>query len=268
MQSSYFHQGHLIDEHQYTCLCCQEIVGKEDSITIEKQLSSREKNCMWCGDDFDLSEEKILQILDDEGIIDELNETASRLNRASQQILLNGDIHKIVLDLEVEGGMVMSIQPHDFEKERKKAIMIHFGIDVDKEKFDPRYADKNGKPRDRIEDAIPYEEMRRDELPHKILQFVKKNPDCTGSDIKKRVRFSRTSRIRNLPNHPISRLYGSKLIDCTSKFLGLADMSAVASRMPSGYFGKVPRYSRKYTITAHGIGVLKELASKRKEVLL
>jgi len=264
-----YYNGHLIDEHEHKCLCCQEVVGDEDSRAIVEQLKNREKNCMWCGYDFDIAEEDILHRLEDEGAI---NEIAARLNNArlSDQ---DDSFANMIFDIEVqrEDGYPIisaSVKKKDFEKEKKDVIFERFGIDTDKERFDPGYADKDGNPRDRIEDAVEYEEIRRDDLPHKILQFVEKNPGCTGSDIKKRVRFSRTSRIRDLPNHPVSRLYASKLIDCTSKFTGLVDMSAVAARMPSGYFGKMPRFSRKYTITAHGRGVLTMLDMKRKEVLL
>ena len=45
-----------------TCHCGEE-VGYEDAAAITEQLEAREKNCMWCGEDFDLSEVDIVHIL-------------------------------------------------------------------------------------------------------------------------------------------------------------------------------------------------------------
>ena len=58
-RSDFIHSIHPFEMGSGECLCCEEEVGDEDAVAIIKQLENREKNCMWCGEDFDLTEEEI-----------------------------------------------------------------------------------------------------------------------------------------------------------------------------------------------------------------
>lgn len=246
------------------CCCCDENVGIDDAKTIFDQVKNCEKICMWCGDGFDITDDERTEILEDS----DLSALADRLNEVQYHRTPNEidfDYHKNVRTSDEDRG---KIKKRAFEKKKKEAIKVYFGIDTDVEKFDPGYADAHGKPHDRINDAVPYEEMRKKDYPHRVLLYIDQNPNCTGSGINKNVGASRLSKFKKLPHHPISRLYASKLIDCTSEFIGFVDMSSMAERFPSGYFGKMPRFSRKYIITPHGKGVLAEFEKGRKEVLL
>lgn len=243
------------------CCCCGELVGEDDAKVIYEQIKNCEENCMWCAEDFNLTQDERDVVLDDgdmSAIANKLNEV--RYHRTPNEIF---DKHGMMpMDKSI-------FKDGEFEKNKKRAIQMYYGIDTDKEKFDPGYADKDGNPYDRINDAIPYEEIRVNDLAYKILKFINQNPNCLAATINKNVRASRVTKLKKLPYHPISRLYASKLVDCESKFIGFVDLKALVERSPSGYFGKMPRFTRKYIITPHGKGVLAELEKgKRKEVLL
>ena len=274
MVSPLFHCGHLLSgAYRDKCLCCDETVGEDDAQTIAIQLNNREKNCMWCGDDFNLSDEEVEYIVDDNSDIDEFATILNDASNACRAAIKDG---QMFLDVETDEGWhkgvlwekKTTVEKRRFEEERKKAIKSYYGIDIDKEKFDPGYADKDGNPHDRVLDAVPYEEIPAKGLVHRLLKFIKKYPNCTAADIKRGVKFTRKVYYGKLQNQPTSRLYASGLITCDSTFTGFVDMSSMASKFPSGYFGKIPRFSRKYAITLNGEGVLGEFESGRKKVLL
>jgi len=56
----------LVKSKNEHCLCCQEHVGAEDADVITTQLKNCEKQCTWCGDDFDIPDGELEYILEEE----------------------------------------------------------------------------------------------------------------------------------------------------------------------------------------------------------
>lgn len=254
---------HLANTNE-RCRCCGEDVGKHDAKEIHKQLENREKNCMWCGYDFELTEEEIVSILNGEGDV-ELEEVAKALNRQSNYIIAgNHNADTVFFDVETQNGPEENTP--EYEESRKMAILQVYGIDTDKEKFDPGYADKHGNPRDRIVDGIAYEEIRKDNLAHRMLKYVKDNPECNITTLRKKSMHCKISKYKRLSESPIARMIASDLLECTSEFAGLYKVGD--KKFISRYFGKIPRFKRKFTITKHGEGVLAEFDKGKDMVLL
>lgn len=243
------------------CQCCDEDVGYDDAAEILKQLENGEKNCMWCGYDFDLTEEEIVHILNGDDDV-ELDETAKRLNQKSR--MTKPCIDTVFFDAATQNGPEENTP--EYEESRKMAILQVYGKDIDKEDFDPGYADKHGNPRDRIVDGIAYEEIRKGNLAHRMLIYVKDNPECNTTELRRKSMHCKISKYKRLSDSPIARMVASDLLECTSEFAGLYKIGD--KKFISRYFGKIPRFKRKFTITKHGEGVLAILDNGRDMVLL
>jgi len=261
-------------DHEY-CGCCQVHVGAEDALVIIKQLKNCEKQCTWCGDDFNLN-------VTDAATIVESYETTPKTTLE----LLRDIIHKKNKDTvftSTYGAMQTmysldsnlnqkQTQTRAYSKEdtpewkaaRKEAILNTFGVDTDKETFDPGYADKNGDPHDRMFDGDPYYQVDRNMLPHRMLRIVSDNPGCITNHLMKKSYTSRPQRKKRLNHSCIARLAASKLIKFTSDFMCFYSTSNPSCA--SMYLGKIPRFKRKFTITPKGSEFLKKLDTDKKRM--
>lgn len=234
--------SHGIYDTFYTrkCVCCLEIIGTDDDKAIREQIEKNEKNCIWCGYDFPRDKENII-IVDEE---EELREIARLLNRDSSNYLY----HKKAREYE--------------EKLSKKYKEPKVEKPFDELK--PKYVDINGNPRDRINDAIPYEEIQRDSVQHKMLKCIKNNPGCNGSFVRLHAKPSNKTQKYVLENSPLSRLYASKLVDCKSEFMGFNKMKDYS---PFSELEKIPRFSRKYILTERGEGIIKIFETTNRKMV-
>ena len=220
------------------CASCGEDVGNDDSRSILNQLENKEKTCTWCGDDFPLSEDGDPQW----GMFD-LLKTAKLLNINSTSYFQEknriGTTRQTVNFKEGE--------PYD------KVDISKLGL-----------IDSCGNPRDRIQDAVSYEQIKKNDLPHKVLKFIDQNPNCVASTIYKRVHHRRSIKFQALIWLPISRLVASELVEYDSRFVGFMPLSEESN---IAEIKKVPKFSRNYRTTQKGKDVLTAFDMNKNSIL-
>ena len=236
------------------CVSCSENVGPEDSKTILEEIRDGEKVCVWCGEDFELDEngEVILCDIDLVSALKNLNEKSHYYFNYRQGTTTynagtsyyNDGNHANIVRIDARAR---------YFRELKES--------------DPGLADEQGNPRDRIQDAVPYEEISKGQLLHHILEYVAHKPNETASAIYKNVGPSRKTRFHSLEMQPLSRLCASGLLSCDSKFIGF---QKVSEKSRFEMLEKIPKFTRKYKITEKGKRILALLNKddKRGNVLL
>lgn len=240
------------------CACCGEQVGYEDSDTIRHQLQNREKNCFWCGDEFNISEE----------FIDDI--TGNACDYVDDSVR--------TMDFVSEFGQA---ETEGLTDDEKRGIIYHrYDIDIDKEPFIPPFINKKtGDVYDRTYDAMPYEKIIAEYAAHYTLSAVKNNPKISLNALEKKnlvpymhgssayCRNAYSSKRYPLLNEkPISRLVVSGLVDVISSHHGwIKNLNTTSGQI----FEKgVPMFRRNYTINKKGLGVLKLLEDKDKKVVI
>lgn len=232
------------------CACCGEQVGVEDSDTIRLQLQNREKNCFWCGEDFDLNEDEIEECI------------------ANPHDYTNDHFFPVCEPTPDE------IQKMSYDA-RRSAIKNIYGINIDKEEFIPPFVDKKtGRIYDRAYNAEPYLKIIRDYIAYRILLIVKDNPGISMSvlegnnSLKKSFSFYAYSsnRYKTISEKPVHRLVAADLLDMESTHCGWIKQPTKTSGLI--YEHGVPKYRRTYMINSDGLAVLNIFDNPDKKMVI
>ena len=216
------------------CPRCDETVG-DDYCNIMSQLKNAEPICMWCGDKFDEVEklEEDWSQRDDDDL--------AQLNSRSRKYFMS-----------VENIASKS------KNKVKRTISPKGSINSD------------GTPRDRVQDASPYQRIPRNGIAHRILKYVADNPGCRESDVYKNVwRAAMDQKKETLSNRPLSNVCANGFLTYNSRFIGYQKIPVDDHRITNpDDLGRIPRFTRKYTITNSGMLVIDEFNTGTKKVIM